>query len=207
MLTNCKSQYSTSKEKKLSQYSGSKQSKLWKAATEGDLESLKKEIESKKDLEDMDAWGNTPLMQAAKYKHVKCVELLLRAGANPKAKTIQGLNALGLTDDPNIIRMLEEAGCLADSNDSYFQSLLMSKGSAETSKNSSSLQDLLWNPNPAPTDETIFKELASFSTSLGFCHRCGKEAKSKCSRCNKSFYCSRECQRSDWSDHKKACKS
>ncbi|KDR67403.1 hypothetical protein GALMADRAFT_258355 [Galerina marginata CBS 339.88] len=43
------------------------------------------------------------------------------------------------------------------------------------------------------------------------CHSCGrlpgeKEEFSKCARCRGVFYCSQECQKKDWADHKKCCK-
>ncbi len=34
---------------------------------------------------------------------------------------------------------------------------------------------------------------------------CGKVGMQKCSRCNASYYCSRECQLSDWQIHKSLC--
>jgi len=37
------------------------------------------------------------------------------------------------------------------------------------------------------------------------CNSCGKEAEKRCSTCGDVFYCSVECQRSDWSTHKKVC--
>jgi hypothetical protein len=45
-----------------------------------------------------------------------------------------------------------------------------------------------------------------------FCIFCGKADKiqgvmlSKCSACEQVYYCSKECQRADWKDHKGACK-
>lgn len=42
-----------------------------------------------------------------------------------------------------------------------------------------------------------------------YCVKCGKflEKVKKCSRCKIAFYCSRECQKEDWSEHKKHCKT
>ena len=39
------------------------------------------------------------------------------------------------------------------------------------------------------------------------CPVCGKSALLTCSRCKKQAYCSKECQRSDWKQHKKTCKA
>ena len=40
----------------------------------------------------------------------------------------------------------------------------------------------------------------------GFCELCFKAATTNCSRCKKTFYCSREHQREDWKNHKKSCR-
>lgn len=35
---------------------------------------------------------------------------------------------------------------------------------------------------------------------------CGQDSKFKCSKCKKTYYCSQDCQRKDWSRHKHECK-
>ena len=40
------------------------------------------------------------------------------------------------------------------------------------------------------------------------CNKCGKDTpkrNSRCSRCQKVFYCSRDCQIQDWTQHRPAC--
>lgn len=39
------------------------------------------------------------------------------------------------------------------------------------------------------------------------CSLCEKNAESRCSRCLGVWYCSRECQRTDWKSHKKQCQA
>lgn len=39
------------------------------------------------------------------------------------------------------------------------------------------------------------------------CNVCGKPGTFECSRCRKVVYCSSECQRADWKDHRVACKA
>ncbi|KAJ7578171.1 hypothetical protein C8J56DRAFT_357632 [Mycena floridula] len=41
--------------------------------------------------------------------------------------------------------------------------------------------------------------------SLGKCHICQEEASSFCSSCKEKLYCSKECQKKDWTEHKAAC--
>jgi hypothetical protein len=46
------------------------------------------------------------------------------------------------------------------------------------------------------------------SMNLNNCGFCGSEnPQSKCSGCKSIHYCNRSCQKSDWSTHKKICKS
>lgn len=37
------------------------------------------------------------------------------------------------------------------------------------------------------------------------CGVCAKPSKNKCAKCLKIYYCSAECQRCDWKEHKKTC--
>lgn len=41
---------------------------------------------------------------------------------------------------------------------------------------------------------------------LSLCSVCGKEATTKCSICKKAYYCSKECQKNAWPQHKPVCK-
>ncbi|KAK3821178.1 MAG: hypothetical protein J3Q66DRAFT_386081 [Benniella sp.] len=40
----------------------------------------------------------------------------------------------------------------------------------------------------------------------GVCKSCGKQASQRCAKCKQTSYCSRECQTSNWSDHRTACR-
>ncbi|CAB9517638.1 MYND finger [Seminavis robusta] len=37
------------------------------------------------------------------------------------------------------------------------------------------------------------------------CSMCGKDSKTRCSQCQSKWYCGRECQKTDWKEHKKIC--
>ena len=39
------------------------------------------------------------------------------------------------------------------------------------------------------------------------CATCNKAAETKCTNCRKVFYCSKECQKRHWKEHKYDCKS
>ena len=51
-------------------------------------------------------------------------------------------------------------------------------------------------PRPAPTSETGFHACP-----------CGKPGTNVCSGCNAAWYCSRECQKANWRQHKKECRA
>ena len=37
------------------------------------------------------------------------------------------------------------------------------------------------------------------------CNKCGNPGTLRCSKCKKVYYCSKECQKSDWKTHKLSC--
>src|ERR1043165_7878559 len=37
------------------------------------------------------------------------------------------------------------------------------------------------------------------------CNVCQKPSKSQCGKCHQTYYCSKECQKKDWKEHKKSC--
>ena len=49
-------------------------------------------------------------------------------------------------------------------------------------------------------------EETSAAMSLETCSVCSKEASKKCSKCKLQFYCSKQCQKEDWKNHKAICK-
>lgn len=48
---------------------------------------------------------------------------------------------------------------------------------------------------------------SSSAGSSSSCSVCGKTDAKLCSRCKKSYFCSQECQKRAWPQHKKACKA
>ncbi|KAI9209361.1 uncharacterized protein BJ171DRAFT_576978 [Polychytrium aggregatum] len=51
----------------------------------------------------------------------------------------------------------------------------------------------------------LSEDMTSMFLSFGICSRCRKPSKWKCSRCSKSYYCGRRCQKRDWLAHKEIC--
>jgi len=69
-------------------------------------------------------------------------------------------------------------------------------------KNLKNFNGSTWSPDPVS-----FKgnEKSLPRTKNSVC-RCGKDGSKKCSKCFTVFYCSRECQLTDWKNHKNNCK-
>ncbi|GBB96642.1 hypothetical protein RclHR1_00280034 [Rhizophagus clarus] len=38
------------------------------------------------------------------------------------------------------------------------------------------------------------------------CYVCKKSSKTRCNKCHTTYYCSIECQKKDWKEHKKPCR-
>jgi hypothetical protein len=59
-----------------------------------------------------------------------------------------------------------------------------------------------------PHFDKIYGYLKNSTDDSQSCNKCGKQydTMSKCSKCKCVFYCSSECQKSDWMDHKIICK-
>jgi hypothetical protein len=64
----------------------------------------------------------------------------------------------------------------------------------------------------APVVESMDESVRA--TELRICSKCGKTedepgmtAFKRCARCKTQYYCSPECQRSDWPKHKKGCRA
>merc|ERR1719401_989759 len=62
---------------------------------------------------------------------------------------------------------------------------------------------------PCSCLDEMHAELRSL-TKTGVCRHCDKRAEYRalldCSRCRSVHYCSAECQKADWKDHKEVCK-
>ncbi|RDX41978.1 hypothetical protein OH76DRAFT_1467037 [Lentinus brumalis] len=57
-----------------------------------------------------------------------------------------------------------------------------------------------------PVGPLSFEALGSLNNDTG-CAICEKERTSRCSQCQSVSYCGAECQKADWPEHKKACRS
>ncbi len=83
---------------------------LMLCAERGNVEMLNWLIGIGANIEAMDDFGTTAFMSAANASQVECVRVLLEAGANASHQDKYGGNAMALTSDIKILRLLEEAG-------------------------------------------------------------------------------------------------
>jgi hypothetical protein len=58
---------------------------------------------------------------------------------------------------------------------------------------------------PLPPGQKFFNFSPIPEDSSKKCSMCEKETETKCSRCKEKRYCSVECQKKDWKEHKKTC--
>lgn len=66
--------------------------------------------------------------------------------------------------------------------------------------NTYDLQKITW---PASISSSFISPVYEF---LCLCNVCGKESSSKCSICKKTYYCTVDCQRKNWPNHKIICR-
>jgi len=61
------------------------------------------------------------------------------------------------------------------------------------------------NPTSSETSESEVKKEIKFVPKDQECNVCGSKSKTKCSACLQVFYCTKECQKKDWPNHKSIC--
>lgn len=89
---------------------------LAEAAHAGDAKQLRSLIEQGALVNAPDAWGNTPLLVAAREGRVEAVRALLRAGAEPEGRDggMTPLAAAALRGHASVVRVLLRAGARAN---------------------------------------------------------------------------------------------
>ncbi|RDB29633.1 hypothetical protein Hypma_015741 [Hypsizygus marmoreus] len=90
---------------------------LWKASSEGNLESVEELLKdaTSVDMEIKDHTGSTPLIEAIKNGHVEVVRVLLDKGADPNNGSSQG-RPEDYTSEPSILELLHHAQSTATSS-------------------------------------------------------------------------------------------
>jgi len=89
----------------------------------------------------------------------------------------------------------------------YFQRVQKNKTSIEKAFESNSFIGSILKQTGI-NHETIFDDLKMHHEKCSFCHLQPPKDKlfSKCNRCRQASYCSRKCQKNDWSKHKETCR-
>ena len=107
------------------------QGDLCRAATDGDLYTVKRLIAQGVDLNGRDRYGDTALGGAVRYRQESIVSALLQAGANVNARSCWSDGRLGRTplheaadnDDAYMVRLLVAAGASLSAKDDIFTPL------------------------------------------------------------------------------------
>jgi len=103
--------------------------KLLKAAIEGKLGEVKNLLKLGADINTKDKSNWTPLMCACSGQNNKIAELLIKAGADVKAKSIHGVTALVLASDKKVSELLIKAGADVNAKDKDGITVLMGASS------------------------------------------------------------------------------
>ncbi|MFO7879738.1 MAG: ankyrin repeat domain-containing protein [Bacteroidota bacterium] len=83
---------------------------MFKAAREGDLETIKKGLKAGEDINKTNSYGENILMKAAEHNHFEVVKYLLENGADKTQENIYDYNAAILTSDDEIRAYIKKYG-------------------------------------------------------------------------------------------------
>ncbi|MFP4664480.1 MAG: ankyrin repeat domain-containing protein [Bacteroidales bacterium] len=83
---------------------------MFKAAREGDLETIKKGLKAGEDINKTNSYGENILMKAAENNHFEVVKYLLDEGADKTQQNIYDYNAAVLTSDDEIRAYIKNYG-------------------------------------------------------------------------------------------------
>ena len=90
------------------------------AGRDGNVDAVRSWVASGADINVVDEFGNTPLMEASLWFHSECVAEMLRLGADARRVNNNGRTALHyvattlfsrLRDEVGVVRQLVAAGC------------------------------------------------------------------------------------------------
>ncbi|KAF9156460.1 hypothetical protein DFQ26_009355 [Actinomortierella ambigua] len=83
---------------------------IWIAASDGDLEAVKKFIADGNSVNAKDEYGYTPLHAAASYGHIDLMKHLIKSGANVNITDPDGDSPLFVCEDVEAVKVLVENG-------------------------------------------------------------------------------------------------
>lgn len=177
--------------------------------------------------------GQTPLHLAVKSGNLKLVKMLLKKGANTRARTLDHRATLPVEQVLNggfnmrianeIFRWEEEHEIDCDDSPEVARGMIHASDSnvktiKEWVKTFLETGEITGNTSSMPifcvqsdklkgAVERVENELESKIISKRKCEYCCMELPDlkKCSRCKSVHYCSVTCQKDDWADHKKVC--
>jgi hypothetical protein len=182
---------------------------LMVAAQCGHTDALRQLMDSGANKEARDSLGGTALMHAASDRndHTDCVRLLIIGGANKEAKDKAGGTALrhaAENGNTNCARLLMVAGANKEAKDKFGFTALdaaQRRGKHDVTRAIASFSE-------AKIDDMALMDSKRRAQFMGrACHACFKTEANmlKCGLCLKAYYCTKECQKSHWRQHKATC--
>lgn len=155
-------------------------------------------MERRAKIQAQDEDDSTALHRAAKSGRVEAVELLLQHGAEVNARDFVGNTPLHLAARRNLAacaRALLEGGAIKDAENNE------GKATYELCTDANVREIILrYGEEEEETDESG-RPLPKRRS----CWNCGKLAESRCTGCRVANYCSGDCQKKHWKEHKDEC--
>ncbi len=200
------------------------------AAAHGALKAVDVLLTAGASVDSSNADGYTALMDAASQDHPQIIARLLDAGAKIDATNNQGRTPVMIAAEHSAVRavamLVKRGAAVTERDNAGLTALILARGhrlmglilngDKEALEKASKLEAASQDPSEeqkaafmrratraAASSESITNETLR---NINYCASCHKQGPKKlCSRCESVRYCSRECQKAHWPEHKPNC--